>query len=186
MIGGIYCEIPMGKFYNRVVTQSVQKRMRTLLGIRVRYLESEYLDSLIVEALKEATDKVFTQRRAKGYTDRTYNLAQSYGFAVYFNKKMYSSKRKNFGQTATTHPQGISGEISFENFVSGYKPYNNNFVVVLTAAVPYAGDVEQTYGKHVLIQMVDFIAKSLWSRFRRTGHLLYGYQFENSQTSLAL
>ena len=92
MIGGIYCEIPMGKFYNGIVTKSVQKRMRTLFGVRPPWLDSDFLDDLIVKVLHEETNKIFTQRRAKGYQDRTFNLAQSYGYAVYHNGKRTKKK----------------------------------------------------------------------------------------------
>lgn len=182
MIGGIYCEIPLKRFYDRSIFYSIRWRLHKLIGGNVKFLDEEAFDSAILETLNKIIRKRFTQRRAIGYEDQTEQLKNSYGYAIYNldkTSKAVLMQQPNFAKDKT----GL-----FEEFVNTYEPITaNGWMVLLCATAPYAARVEATgaypppfefrgYGLKVLMPMVNGLAQRIREAAGRKGAgFHYGY-----------
>ena len=188
MIGGIYCEIPLRRFYDRSVFYSVRWRLHKLIGGNVKFLDEEAFDSAILETLNKIIRKHFRQRQHPGYKDQTEQLKNSYGYAVYNLDKSHQPvlrQQPSFASDMT----GL-----FEEFVDTYEPLTTNgWMVLLCATAPYAARVEASgeydedpnfkgYNKKVLLHMVNTLSQRIREDAGRSGvDLRYGYIL-NSRT----
>ena len=181
MIGGIYCEIPLGVFYDKKIAYSARWRLNKLLGVNTTFLNHEVIDHYIYQTLDEITRKYFTQRRNKGYQDQSNDLKNSYGYAVYDmdgypQLKVY----KNAPFTDTR------GEF-VDEFIETYEPITQKgWMVLLCATAPYAARVESQgwydggwfhgYSLNVLQPMVQGLSQRIRESVGRKGaDLHYGY-----------
>lgn len=187
MIGGIYCEIPLGKFYDKEKANSARWRLNKLLGVNTSLLRHEVIDHFIYRRLDEITTKYYTQRRSKGYQDQSQDLKNSYGYAVYDMDgypKLKIYKNAPFSNTR--------GEYVNE-FIEQYEPLTKTgWMVLLCVTAPYAARVESMgvypggyfpgYGLNVLMPMVHGISQRIREECGRKGaELKYGYIL-NSKT----
>lgn len=84
----------------------------------------------------------------KGYQNRTYNLHDSYGSAVYYNGVLQADSIRYVGPAAATKPRVvkgimISGRDEVDKFFNNYKPSNKTGIeLVVIAAIFYAGILE--------------------------------------------
>ena len=182
MIGGIYCEIPLGKFYDKSKAHSVRWRLNKLLGVNTSYLRQEVIDHYIYRTLDDIVRRYYTQRRGKGYQDRTGELMDSYGYAVY-DMEGYP-RLKTYRNAPFTNKRGEY----VDEFIETYKPITEKgWMVLLCATAPYAARVESTgaypppleyrgYGKKVLLPMVNGLSIRIREAVGRKGASIhYGY-----------
>jgi len=187
MIGGIYCEIPLGTFYDRKIAYSARWRLNKLLGINTSSLRNEVIDYYIYQTLDGITRKYFTQRRNKGYQDQSNDLKNSYGYAVY---DMDSYPHLKIYQNAPFTDR--RGEY-IDEFIESYEPITKNgWMVLLCATAPYAARVEAAgnyphgdfpgYQLNVMIPMVSGLSQRIREACGRKGASYhYGYIL-NSRT----
>lgn len=136
-------------------------------------------------ALKEQLEEVLVQRQTENFilyaiseltrmqmthefTNRTFNLEDSYVWAVYYNGKVVPD---GYGfahsQKATKENEGLSGREQAEHFVSRYKPtQKSGWEVVWAATMPYAtklekGESPRKRNFYVLSQRYDAISREL-------------------------
>lgn len=187
MIGGIYCEIPLGKFYDKSKAHSARWKLNKLLGVNTSYLNPIVIDHYIYQTLDEITRKYFTQRRAKGYQDQSHDLKNSYGYAVY-DMDGYP-KLKIYQNAPFTETRGEF----VDEFIETYQPITQNgWMVLLCVTAPYAARVEALgnypngafpgYGLPVLLPMANGLAQRIREACgRKGGGFNYGYIL-NSET----
>lgn len=102
----------------------------------------------------ELLPKAFDQST---YTNRTYNLSDSYGWGVYYNGKL---ERKGYLLSAVAsepHASGKDGRTEVENFLSSYKARDKGHELIFVAAMFYAGILESGVGlstKYVVISSI--------------------------------
>lgn len=188
MIGGIYCEIPLRRFYNRKKFYSVRSKLHKLVGGNVQYLfDEKELDYAILGVLNSLIREHFTQRRNPGYHDQTETLKNSYGYAVYNLDKSKSPvlrQQPNFAKDSTG---------TFERFVDTYEPLTTyGWMILLCVTAPYAARVESLgnypngafpgYGLKVLSPLVNGLAQRIRESLeRKDSTTQYGYIL-NSET----
>lgn len=187
MIGGIYCEIPLGNFYDKEKAHSARWRLNKLLGVNTSYLNPIVIDHYIYQTLDEITRRYFTQRRSNGYKDQSYDLKNSYGYAVY-DMDGYPHL-KIYKNAPFTDKKGEY----VDEFIESYNPLTKKgWMVLLCATAPYAarvessgsyeGDMFKGYNKKVLISMVNGLSVRIRESLGRKGEKLeYGYIL-NSKT----
>lgn len=182
MIGGIYCEIPLGKLYDKSIPHSVRWRLNKLLGANTKYLNPIVIDHYIYQTLDKITRKYFTQRRSKGYQDQSHDLKNSYGYAVYDMDGL--PKLKIYQNAPFTENRGEY----VDEFIESYQPITKSgWMVLLCVTAPYAARVEATgaypppfeyrgYGLKVLMPMVNGLAQRIREAAGRKGSVFhYGY-----------
>lgn len=125
----------------------------------------EYIKSLKKQSIDKTTDdlaligktllpKAFDEST---YTNRTYNLSDSYGWAVYYNGVL---KRKGFllNQVASEpHASGKDGRQEVEDFFNSYSANSRGHELIFVAAMFYAGILESGVGlstKYVVISSI--------------------------------
>lgn len=190
MIGGIYCEIPLGQFYDKSIAHSVRWRLNKLLGVNTSYLNPKVIDWYIYQTLDEITRKYFTQRRSKGYDDRPdHTLKNSYAYAIYDMDDYPHLKVYQNAPFTETRGEYV------DEFIEEYKPITQSgWLVLLCATAPYAARVEAEgsyyplsptfagYKKKVLASMVTGLSQRIREACGRKGaDLKYGYIL-NSET----
>ena len=189
MIGGIYCEIPLGKFYDKTIATSARWRLNKLVGVNTRFLNPIVIDWYIYQTLDKIVRGYYSQRRSKGYDDQSRELKNSYGYAIY---DMDGYPRLKIYQNAPFTEN--KGEF-VDEFIETYEPITKNgWMVLLCATAPYAARVESSgsyapsfppyagYNKSVLASMVNGIAQRIKESCGRKGSSIkYGYIL-NSKT----
>ena len=108
-----------------------------------------------------------SQLQNKGYTHRSHNLHDSYGWGVYVNRKLVASGfpaiqatkgKKWYGET-------IKGREAITDFLRNkYKPHDGIDLVV-AVAMPYGEIVEDKYKYEVIATARDDV-KRLASKFK--------------------
>lgn len=83
------------------------------------------------------------------FSNRTGNLEDSYGYAVYFNGTISGSPFVTNPQ-ATQRNEGESGHEEAVRFLSSYRPSNEGWTLVVVAGMSYANFVQFYYGLDVL------------------------------------
>lgn len=182
MIGGIYCEIPLGKLYDKAKAHSARWRLNKLVGVNTSYLNPIVIDYYIYQKLDEIVQRYYTQRRSKGYQDQSRDLKNSYGYAVY-DMDGYP-KLKIYKDAPFTEKRGEY----VNEFIESYQPITKNgWMVLLCVTSPYAARVESQgaypppfefrgYNLKVLMPMVNGLARKIREDAGRKGSVLhYGY-----------
>lgn len=130
------------------------------------------LDEIMYESMsKIGMIGVETAVDMHGFKNRTFNLQDSYGYAVYNNGQMVGSPM--MAQRKALSPKefgGIeySGREEGENLLEGFQAPTQGWTVVVVAGMVYASFVEEVYGLDVLLSSeqeaklsVDKIFKSI-------------------------
>lgn len=188
MIGGIYCEIPLGKFYDKSIAHSVRWRLNKLLGVNTSYLNPKVIDWYIYQKVDEVIRRYYTQRRSKGYQDQSYDLKNSYGYAVY-DMDDYPHL-KIYRNAPFTESRGEF----VDEFIETYEPLTETgWMVLLCVTAPYAARVEadgqyekkpffKGYNRKVLSSMVNGLSVRIRKDLGRKGaSLQYGYILNSKQ-----
>lgn len=182
MIGGIYCEIPLGKFYDKNKANSARRGLKKFLGVDTSLLRHEVIDNYIYKALDGITSSYFKQRRSKQYEDQSHDLKNSYGYAVY-DMDGYP-RLKIYKNAPFTEKRGVY----VDEFIESYQPITKSgWMVLLCVTAPYAARLEATgaypppyeyrgYGRNVLMPMVNGLAQRIREAAGRKGSVFhYGY-----------
>lgn len=122
----------------------------------------------IIKLLSNEGQKIVdSQLQNKGYTHRSHNLHDSYGWGVYLNKNLVASGfpsiqasegKKWYGET-------IKGREAITDFLRNkYKPHDGIDLVV-AVAMPYGAIVEEKY-KYEVIATARNEVKQLASKFK--------------------
>lgn len=124
---------------------------------------SELVRFLSVEGQKI----VDSQLKNKGYTHRTHNLHDSYGWGVYVDKKLVAS-----GFTAVKAEKGrkwygemIKGREAITDFLKNKYKAHDGIDLVVAVAMPYGEIVEDKY-KYEVIATARNDVKQLASKFK--------------------
>ena len=101
----------------------------------------------------------------RGFTNRTYNLKDSYGSAVYYNGALLDTTIRYIGPPeAKTKRRGKSGREEVNKFFRDYSPKSNGYEIVVVATMPYAGELELGGGQlkrkyHVMAGARDLLER---------------------------
>lgn len=207
MIGGIYCEVPL-RGYNERLLGSVKQRMLKLFGSDIPYTYEDF-DRMTIDYWYDKMSK--NMRRIllswkvptdRFYYNRTVDLTRSICLGVYKNGKLRKMYRFNegFSEKRPNEPSewgsGISGATSeklsqlgnkhhpnpaarAQQFLSEYDLINKKgFVLVIAATMPYAVRLEKRLGLPVLSIVIQRLLKPVYDF--GSGKPYYGYVFESS------
>lgn len=116
----------------------------------------------------------------KGFTNRTYNLKDSYGSAVYHNGALLVDTIRYIGPPeAKSKRLGKSGREEVANFFREYSPSAKDYELVVIASMPYAGVLETGGGRlkrkyHVMVgarSLMERVAAKFGAKLRGLGAL---------------
>lgn len=131
--------------------------------------KTDWTQRIVNELTKEGQRIVAQQLKKVGYTHRTYNLNDSYGFGVYVEGKLVS---KGFSPQKAVKGKKweneiIKGRKAIADFLeTKYKPHPGIDLVV-AVAMPYGIIVEETY-KYQVIATARESVKALTSKFKNS------------------
>lgn len=128
-------------------------------------LVNEQTARLIEYAKKEIVAMANTHR----FTNRTYNLEDSFVWSVYYNGKSKGNGYYGAKQATTNavfHGKKINGRKLANEFARGYKPIDKGWEIVWAATTPYAPILETGVGERarifeVISQRYDHIRAAL-------------------------
>lgn len=118
--------------------------------------------------------------QSRGFTNRTYNLKDSYGSAVYYNGALLDTTIRYIGPPeAKTKRHGKSGREEVNKFFRDYSPLSEGFEIVVVATMPYAGELELGGGRlkrkyHVMVgarDLLERVAAKYGSKLKGLGAL---------------
>ena len=116
----------------------------------------------------------------KGFTNRTYNLKDSYGSAVYYNGALLDTTIRYIGPPeAKTKRHGKSGREEVNKFFRDYSPTSKGYDIVIVATMPYAGELETGGGQlkrkyHVMVgarELLERVAAKYGAKLKGLGAL---------------
>jgi len=122
-------------------------------------LKEQYITSMINSLYNDLVKVVDNCVSGGSFTNRSYNLHDSYGGAIYYNGvlqkeyivgKIATKTKKWYGRT-------IEGNKAIAEYIDNYKPKNSGFeVIALNGFMPYYGGVvEYKYDYKVIAMSVD-------------------------------
>ena len=118
--------------------------------------------------------------QTRGFTNRTYNLKDSYGSAVYYNGALLDTTIRYIGPPeAKTKRHGKSGREEVNKFFRDYSPKSNGYDIVVIATMPYAGELELGGGRlkrkyHVMAgarELLERVAAKYGAKLKGLGAL---------------
>lgn len=125
--------------------------------------------------IEYAEQELKEMQRSHTFTNRTYNLEDSYVWVVYYEGAIVPN---GFGYLGSTKAQadsyGYSGRAMAEEFISKYNPRNKTgWEIVWAATMPYATALEKglkprKHQFYVLSQRYDAITKKLGEKSSTT------------------
>lgn len=120
----------------------------------------------VVLALEDIAVKAIDYALAnKGYENRTFNLHDSFGYAIYVNGELEKVKMTD-AKAVIPDSYGNQGrDIGYE-FLVDYRP-RSNFDLVIVAGENYAATLEITYDLDVLTRSYQFAANYSKMAFKR-------------------
>lgn len=122
----------------------------------------------LVKLLSEEGQKIVdNQLQNKGYTHRSHNLHDSYGWGVYVNKSLVASgfPAMQAAEGKKWYGEMIKGREAIIDFLQNkYRPHDGIDLVV-AVAMPYGEIVEDKY-KYEVISTARNDVKQLTSRFK--------------------
>lgn len=126
---------------------------------------SPYIDNLaksLADDGQRLIEKAYLQADYK--KNKTQNLHDSYGSAVYYKGSLYPNSKRYFSKAATTskfdpyQDQMVSGRKEISDFFDEYTPSNNGMQLVIAVAIFYGEILEKGSGilrrKYKVISMV--------------------------------
>ena len=138
--------------------------MATSVGVLIKALISQLADDG-EKAIREAYE-------GREFTNRTYNLHDSYGSAVYYNGTLVKSSIRYVGAEMAEEDERY-GRNEVNDFFSNYRPKNRKGIdLVIVASMFYADILEEGKGKlkrkyKVIAEGEDYM-KNLATHFRGT------------------
>ena len=138
--------------------------MATNGGVLIKALISQLADDG-EKAIREAYE-------GREFTNRTYNLPDSYGSAVYYNGTLVTSSIRYVGAEMAEEDERY-GRNEVNDFFSNYKPKNRKGIdLVIVAAMFYADILEEGKGrlkrKYKVIAEGEDYMKNVATHFRGT------------------
>lgn len=106
-----------------------------------------YVNTLIEQLAKEGERIMRECLQERDYTHQTYNLHDSYGYAVYYKGSIKKSGKASPQATQAREIDGekISGERAIADYLNSYNP-SNGIELIIVAAMPYATELEHGQG----------------------------------------
>ena len=138
--------------------------MATSVGVLIKALISQLADDG-EKAIREAYE-------GREFTNRTYNLHDSYGSAVYYNGTLVKSSIRYVGAEMAEEDER-RGRNEVNDFFSNYRPKNRKGIdLVIVAAMFYADILEEGKGrlkrKYKVIAEGEDYMKNVATHFRGT------------------
>lgn len=125
-------------------------------------------DQIIEDLIKLGEEAIKVALREKGYKNRTYNLHDSIGCAVYFKGNLVATRVSSGVKSKKESREGYTGRDAIRDFfeVNKHISTKNSIHLMLVAAMPYAEYLEKgTHGGHYHIQVIssgtDYIQEHL-------------------------
>lgn len=133
--------------------------------------KKDRISELVRILSREGQRIVDNQLQNKGYTHRTHNLHDSYGWGVYVNKELVASGfpaskaekgKKWYGET-------IKGREAITDFLKNKYKAHDGIDLVVAVAMPYGEIVEGKY-KYEVISTARNDVKELTTKFRNANY----------------
>jgi len=99
------------------------------------------------------------------FGNRTHNLEDSYGYAIYKNGAIYGNPFLT-NKVATEQNEGVFGHDEADKFLKGYSATTEGWSLVVVAAMPYGNFVQYMYGLDVL-QSSELVARNAANQILR-------------------
>lgn len=134
--------------------------------------KSEYIKALISQLADDGEKAIRQAYEGREFTNRTYNLHDSYGSAVYYNGNLVKSSIRYIGAEMAEEDDRY-GRNEVNEFFSNYRPKNRKGIdLVIVAAMFYADILEEGKGrlkrKYKVIAEGEDYMKNLATHFRGT------------------
>ena len=133
---------------------------------------NKYIDNLISQLARDGEQALHDAYYGRGFNNRTYNLHDSYGSAVYYNGTLVKSSIRYVGAEMAEEDEKY-GRNEVNDFFSNYRPKNRKGIdLVIVAAMFYADILEEGKGrlkrKYKVIAEGEDYMKNLATHFRGT------------------
>ena len=133
---------------------------------------NKYIDNLISQLARDGEQALHDAYYGRGFNNRTYNLHDSYGSAVYYNGTLVKSSIRYVGAEMAEEDDRY-GRNEANEFFSNYRPKNRKGIdLVIVAAMFYADILEEGKGrlkrKYKVIAEGEDYMKNLATHFRGT------------------
>lgn len=130
------------------------------------------IKALISQLANDGEKAILEAYEGREFTNRTYNLHDSYGSAVYYNGTLVKSSIRYVGAEMAEEDERY-GRNEVNDFFSNYKPKNRKGIdLVIVAAMFYADILEEGKGrlkrKYKVIAEGEDYMKNLATHFRGT------------------
>ena len=134
--------------------------------------KSEYIKTLISQLADDGEKAIRQAYEGREFTNRTYNLHDSYGSAVYYNGTLVKSSIRYVGAEMAEEDERY-GRNEVNDFFSNYRPKNRKGIdLVIVAAMFYADILEEGKGrlkrKYKVIAEGEDYMKNVATHFRGT------------------
>ena len=133
---------------------------------------NKYIDNLISQLARDGEQALHDAYYGRGFNNRTYNLHDSYGSAVYYNGTLVKSSIRYVGAEMAEEDERY-GRNEVNDFFSNYRPKNRKGIdLVIVAAMFYADILEEGKGrlkrKYKVIAEGEDYMKNVATHFRGT------------------
>ena len=133
---------------------------------------NKYIDNLISQLARDGEQALHDAYYGRGFNNRTYNLHDSYGSAVYYNGTLVKSSIRYVGAEMAEEDDRY-GRNEVNDFFSNYRPKNRKGIdLVIVAAMFYADILEEGKGrlkrKYKVIAEGEDYMKNVATHFRGT------------------
>ena len=130
------------------------------------------IKALISQLANDGEKAILEAYEGREFTNRTYNLHDSYGSAVYYNGTLVKSSIRYVGAEMAEEDERY-GRKEVNDFFSNYRPKNRKGIdLVIVAAMFYADILEEGKGrlkrKYKVIAEGEDYMKNLATHFRGT------------------
>lgn len=135
-----------------------------------RDLKGRVLNEMIKELTMYGEMVMKEAYNTRDFTNRTYNLHDSYGSAVYYNGQMVNGTLKTLGSPQATESKTWYGkklrgrQVVTDYLRNEYKPSGKGLSLVVVAAMPYRDVLEIKY-KYRVISGANWMMRSLANTF---------------------
>jgi len=140
-------------------------------------LEAQYVAKVVEVLEQKGKELVETAYRSSEFEDDTYNLRDSYGYAVYYNGKVKAFGGLDGRKATTPKKQSVNsktksfGRDDFEQYVKMYGAKSYGFELIVVAVKFYAGFLEdgtRTNRKYKVISQIWDKMEDFGSQFKGT------------------
>lgn len=112
----------------------------------------KYISKLAKQLIADGYKCIRTAYDTRQFTNRTFNLHDSYGSCLYYNGKEYPNSRRYVGREALVGKKNIDGGFTLgradiDIFFDNYKAKPKGFELVVAVAIFYGEILEKGKGK---------------------------------------